>query len=71
MAQEGQTRDLPILQKRAGDYPVPALPRLLEGRRSSAVGYIRDAETFRAFWKAPQMLVGLNGRSLAESMEGG
>jgi hypothetical protein len=51
-AQEVQPKDLPILQKWAGDYPVSALPRLPEGQRSSAVGYIGDGETFSTVWQA-------------------
>jgi hypothetical protein len=51
-AQEVQPKDLRIVQKWAGDYPVSALPRLPEGQRSSAVGYIGDPETFSAVWEA-------------------
>jgi hypothetical protein len=52
MAQEVQPKDLPILQKWTGDYPVSAIPRLPEGQRSSAVGFIGNGETFGAVWDA-------------------
>lgn len=52
MAERVQPRDLPIFQKWAGDYPVSALPRLPEGQRSSAVGFINNGGTFSAIWQA-------------------
>jgi hypothetical protein len=52
MAQEGHAKALHIFQKWAGDYPVSALPRLPQGQRSSAVGYIGDSKTFDAVWQA-------------------
>ncbi|UCD53190.1 MAG: hypothetical protein JSW27_11210, partial [Phycisphaerales bacterium] len=35
-----------------GDYPVDALDRLPTGQRESATGYIGDAGTFTAIWRA-------------------
>ena len=35
-----------------GDYPVDALDRLPTGQREAATGYIRDAATFAAIWRA-------------------
>jgi hypothetical protein len=52
LAQEVQPRDIPILQKWEGEYPVSELSRLPGGQRSSAAGYIDDGETFRAVWQA-------------------
>lgn len=44
-------RDLPILQRWSGDYPVAQIDRLPEGQRQSRVGYFGDAETFGRFWQ--------------------
>jgi hypothetical protein len=52
VAQDIQPKDVPILQKWAGEYPISELSRLPEGQRSSAGGYIGDRETFRAVWQA-------------------
>ena len=52
VVQEVHPRGLSIFGKWAGDYPVSGLPRLAEGRRSSAVGYLGDEETFSAVWEA-------------------
>ena len=51
-AQDGAPRDIPILQKWQGDYPVTELNRLPEGQREARVGYIGDATTFAAVWQA-------------------
>jgi hypothetical protein len=51
---EVQTRDLSILQKWSGDYPVAELDRLPENQRSSHVGFIGDAGTFVSIWEAFQ-----------------
>jgi len=47
-AQEVQPRELSILQKWAGDYPISAAPLFPKGQRSSAAGYIGDGELFSA-----------------------
>jgi len=41
-----------ILQSWQGDYPVDQLQLLPEKQREQAVGFIDDAETFEAVWKA-------------------
>jgi hypothetical protein len=46
-----QPRDLPILQRWSGDYPVAQIDRLPEGQRQSRVGYLGDAETFGRVWR--------------------
>ena len=45
-------RDLTILQRWSGDYPVAQIDRLPEGQRRSRVGYLGDAETFGRVWQA-------------------
>lgn len=44
-------RDLPILQRWGGDYPVAQIDRLPEGQRQSRVGYLGDAVTFDRVWR--------------------
>ena len=51
-AQDSESKDLPILLKWSGDYPVSELHRLPKGQRESRVGYIADLETFMAVWRA-------------------
>ena len=51
-AQDGAPREVPILQKWQGDYPVTEINRLPEGQREARVGYIGDATTFAAVWQA-------------------
>jgi hypothetical protein len=51
-AQEEEPKNLPILQKWSGDYPVSELQRLPENLRTSPVGYLADAETFADVWQA-------------------
>ena len=53
-AAEPDSRDLPILQKWSGDYPVGELNRLPDGQRSTQVGFIDDRATFAAVWEAFQ-----------------
>jgi len=50
----GQTdsKRIPIKSSWQGDYPVDALSKLPAGQRESATGYIADAETFAAVWRA-------------------
>ena len=50
--QEEKPKNLPILQKWSGDYPVTELHRLPENLRTSPVGYLADAETFADVWQA-------------------
>jgi hypothetical protein len=45
-------RDLPILQRWSGDYPVAQIDRLPEGQRQTRAGYLGDAETFGRVWQA-------------------
>jgi hypothetical protein len=51
-AQPGEPKDLPILQKWSGDYPVGQLKRLPEGQQRSRVGFIGDEATFGSVWQA-------------------
>jgi len=50
--QEEKPKNLTILQKWSGDYPVSELHRLSENLRTSPVGYLADAETFADVWQA-------------------
>ena len=50
--QEEKPKNLTILQKWSGDYPVSELHRLPENLRTSRVGYLADAETFADVWQA-------------------
>ena len=50
--QAKKPKELPILQKWSGDYPVSELVRLPENLRTSRVGYLADAETFADVWQA-------------------
>lgn len=43
-------RDLPIVDKWNGDYPVAELDRLPEGQRDTRVGVIADDDTFTKIW---------------------
>jgi hypothetical protein len=45
-------RDLPILQRWNGDFPVAQIERLPEGQRQCRAGYLGDAETFGRVWQA-------------------
>jgi hypothetical protein len=49
---DSEPKDIPILQKWNGDYPVTHLNRLPDGKNKSPVGYIGDAEIFAAVWQA-------------------
>jgi hypothetical protein len=51
-AHAGEPKDLLILQKWSGDYPVVYLNRLPEGQQRSGVGFIGDEPTFRGVWEA-------------------
>jgi hypothetical protein len=48
---EGTPKDLPILQRWTGDYPLAQLDRLPEGQRQSRVGYLGDAAAFTRVWQ--------------------
>ena len=48
----GEPKDIPILQKWGGDYPVVHLNRLPEGQQKLRIGYISDATIFATIWKA-------------------
>lgn len=47
-------KDLPIVQKWSGDYPVAELHRLSAGQQATPVGYIGDAKSFAAVWRVFQ-----------------
>ncbi len=51
-SRDGQPKDLPILQRWAGDYPLAQLDRLPDGQRQSRVGYVGDAAAFTRLWQA-------------------
>jgi hypothetical protein len=50
--QDGAPSDVPIRERWQGDYPVAQLARLPEGQRRARVGYLGDAATFAAVWRA-------------------
>ena len=52
VAYSGEPKDIPILQKWSGDYPIVRLKWLPEGRQKSRSGYIGDAAIFATVWKA-------------------
>ena len=45
-------RDLPILQKWSGDFPIANLDRLPEGQTDTSIGYIGKKSVFASVWKA-------------------
>ena len=45
-------RNIPLLEKWSGDYPVSELGRLPENQQANAAGYIGDTETFLPVWRA-------------------
>jgi len=51
-ARDSEPKDLAILQKRSGDYPVADLSRLPEAQEKAHVGFINNAATFAAVWDA-------------------
>ena len=51
-AQNDEPRDLVIIDRWSGDFPVAELDRLPEGQSQSRAGYIGDAPTFAAVWQA-------------------
>jgi hypothetical protein len=51
-SRDEKSRDLRILQRWAGDYPLAQLDRLPEGQRLSRVGYLGDAAAFTQVWQA-------------------
>ena len=48
----GDPKDIPILQKWSGDYPIVHLNRLPQGQQKSRIGYIVDAAIFATVWQA-------------------
>ena len=44
-------RDIALLKKWHGDYPVSHLNRLPEGQQNKAVGYIEDTQTLLPVWR--------------------
>ena len=51
-AAKGDAKDLPILQKWSGDFPVAQIERLPADQRKERVGYIGDPATFAVVWEA-------------------
>jgi hypothetical protein len=51
-AAKGDVKNLPILQKWNGDFPVAQIERLPAEQRKERVGYIGDPATFAAVWEA-------------------
>jgi hypothetical protein len=51
-AHHSEPKDLPILQKWRGDYPLSQLNRLPKDQCTSRVGYLDDAATFAGVWQA-------------------
>ncbi len=49
---EDAPRDLPILQKWNGDFPLAHLDRLPEGQTDTSIGYIGKKSVFANVWKA-------------------
>jgi hypothetical protein len=49
--QEKISKELPIVQKWSGDYPVAELGRLPENLRTSPMGYLSDPNTFAGVWQ--------------------
>ena len=45
-------KDIPILQKWSGDYPIVHLNSLYQGRQKSRIGYIGNAAIFATVWQA-------------------
>ena len=45
-------RELPILQKWSGDFPLAHLDRLPEGQKDTSTGYIGKKSVFENVWKA-------------------
>jgi hypothetical protein len=50
-ARDSKPKDLRILQRWTGDYPLAELDRLPEGQRQSRVGYLGDTAAFTRFWQ--------------------
>lgn len=48
---DGIPKDLPILQRWTGDYPLAQLDRLPVGQRQSRIGYLGDAAAFTQVWQ--------------------
>ena len=51
-AYSGEPKDIPILQKWSGDYPIDHLKWLPEGQQKLRNGYIGDTAIFATVWKA-------------------
>lgn len=51
-ARDSEPKDLAILQKWSGDYPVADLSRLAKGQEKAHVGFINNAAIFAAVWDA-------------------
>jgi hypothetical protein len=48
---EGDTKDLPLLQRWSGDLPVAQIERLPAGQQEERVGYIGDQAAFASLWE--------------------
>ncbi len=51
-ASADKTRDLPLLERWSGDYPVVRLDCLPENQRARSTGFLSNAEAFSAVWQA-------------------
>ena len=47
-----EPRDLPILHKWSGDFPIDNIDRLPEGQTDTSIGYIGTKSNFANAWKA-------------------
>jgi hypothetical protein len=50
--EDGQAKDLAIIESWSGDFPVADLVVLPEGQSESHAGYIDDQKAFAAVWRA-------------------
>ena len=48
----GEPKDIPILQKWSGDYPIVHLNRLPQDQQKSRIGYIGNTAIFATVWQA-------------------
>lgn len=51
-AEDGKAKDLAVIERWSGDFPVADLSLLPEGQRGSSAGYIDDQQIFAAVWQA-------------------
>jgi len=51
-AEDGNAKDLPIIARWSGDFPVADLALLPDGQRQSRTGYIDGQNAFASVWQA-------------------